>query len=118
MSTSDETIGQLYDRLEPGVPTNVPEYGLVFTRWQDPPMSPPPGSTVELDERNLAHTMHEALCKNDHTEGCGWGYEIHAGVHSWNSWAHKQWLQKAHALTKRVPDISIEDLMTIIRALA
>lgn len=43
---------------------------------------------------NLAIEMHEALCVHNHTEGCGWHYEIKNGVHSWGG-DHARWLGKA-----------------------
>ena len=31
----------------------------------------------------LASWLHEVFCNYDHTEGCGWGYEVSNGEHSW-----------------------------------
>lgn len=82
-------------------------------------MSGASDSTVEVDERNLAMTMHETLCQpNQPVDWCAWSFEIHADVHNWNAPAHKHWLLKAHNVTQTLPGVSIEDIMTVVRALA
>lgn len=43
---------------------------------------------------NLAIEMHEALCVHNHTDACGWHYEIKKGVHDWAG-EHARWLGKA-----------------------
>ena len=38
--------------------------------------------------------MHEAMCTHNHTDGCGWFYEVSNGVHDWGG-EHARWLGKA-----------------------
>jgi len=51
---------------------------------------------------HLAIAMHERLCRWNHTDGCGWHYEIKNGIHNWDSSSHRFWLQKAHLVMRRV----------------
>ena len=37
---------------------------------------------------DLACKLHSVLCTYDHTDGCGWYYEILKGVHNWQGNAH------------------------------
>lgn len=46
-------------------------------------------------EQNLAIELHDALCTQNHTDGCGWHYEIQKGVHNWSGSEHAHWLGKA-----------------------
>ncbi len=47
------------------------------------------------DEYKLAITLHGMLCRWNHTDGCGWFYEIVKGVDNWNGSAHEPYLTKA-----------------------
>lgn len=50
----------------------------------------------ELDklgvEYKMAIRLHECLCHHNHTDGCGWHYEIKNGIHDWNGREHQFWL--------------------------
>ena len=53
------------------------------------------------DSQKLAIVMHDALCTHNHTDGCGWHYEIKDGViTTWgpNS-THGHWHEKARRMT-------------------
>jgi len=57
---------------------------------------------TELDSKKaeepvklLAMEMHEHNCTRNHTDGCGWHYEITKGVHDWTGNSHSNWLAKA-----------------------
>ena len=47
--------------------------------------------------KELAILAHSTLCAWNHTDGCGWEYEVahEKGVttHNWNAWAHDRWLK-------------------------
>lgn len=49
-------------------------------------------------EERLAVRLHESKCTWNHTDGCGWYYEIEKGVHDWNGSSHGTYLQKARKL--------------------
>lgn len=76
------------------------------------------------DVQRLAILLHELLCRNNHTDGCSWGYEINNGIHDWDSgrWAHTHYIELAESLLGRVSDLDVEDVryntLTIIKALA
>lgn len=41
----------------------------------------------------LADMLHETLCRHNHTDGCGWGYEK-----DWKTWDHLRYLNIASAI--------------------
>jgi len=51
-------------------------------------------------EYMLAFSLHAKLCHYNHTDGCGWYYEIHDGVHDWTGGSHLSYLEKARKLLK------------------
>ena len=50
------------------------------------------------NEQNLAIMLHKRYCKWNHTDGCGWYYEIIEGRHKWEASEHAKWLRKAQAI--------------------
>lgn len=46
----------------------------------------------------LTEKLHGVLCGLNHTDGCGWYYEIQKDVHNWGGYEHKHWLDKARKL--------------------
>lgn len=50
----------------------------------------------------LAIALHDKMCRWNHTDGCGWMYQIHKGVHDWNAHEHSAWLNKATVIMARV----------------
>jgi len=48
----------------------------------------------------LAFSLHAKLCHYNHTDECGWYYEIHDGVHDWTGGSHFSYLEKARKLLK------------------
>lgn len=55
-------------------------------------------------DRRLAIELHTSFCDRDH-EGampgsCNWHYEIHSGVHDWEQYEHKRYIEKANKLLK------------------
>ena len=51
-----------------------------------------------LPEEALAVVIHDMTCTHNHTDGCGWYYEVAKNVHDWNKASHKGYLEKATAL--------------------
>lgn len=55
------------------------------------------------EEYRLAITLHNMLCRQNHTDGCGWEYEYLQKPHGWegpsapdwNAYTHGRYLQKA-----------------------
>ena len=43
----------------------------------------------------LAIAMHDKMCRHNHTDGCGWYYEIAKGKHDWTRHEHNHWLKAA-----------------------
>ena len=50
-------------------------------------------------DQNLAIALHETLCNQNHTDGCGWFYEVKNRIHNWNGAAHQAWLGKARKIS-------------------
>lgn len=42
----------------------------------------------QSDAGQLAIFLHKNLCKWNHTDGCGWYYEINNDIHDWSGSAH------------------------------
>lgn len=48
--------------------------------------------------QEFAIVLHSKRCRHNHTDGCGWYYEMKDGVHLWNGGpysAHKEYYDKA-----------------------
>jgi len=51
--------------------------------------------------KNLVIRAHDILCRWNHTDGCGWGYEVEnygQRKHNWEAFAHRRWLEHYHKL--------------------
>jgi hypothetical protein len=55
----------------------------------------------ESPEIQLARQLHGMLCTWNHTDGCGWFYEMKNSQDDWTGHAHDQYLTKARVLTNR-----------------
>lgn len=51
--------------------------------------------TANSPAKNLAILLHDKLCRWNHTDGCGWHYDVNKGIHNWNGHDHKEYLLKA-----------------------
>ena len=49
-------------------------------------------------ECQLAIYMHDCMCKENHTDGCSWFYEIDGLHHDWTRINHEKYLNKARDL--------------------
>jgi hypothetical protein len=74
--------------------------------------------------RQLASKLHSYLCTNNHTDGCGWFYEMHADTKTddWNGRTHGRYLQKARLLiheceTKKISAMDALDTYAMVRNL-
>ncbi len=68
-------------------------------------------------QRALAEALHKATCTWNHTDGCGWYYEVADSypVPTWEGWAHAEYFKKAVALEERLaPDVPIEVIILVI----
>lgn len=72
-------------------------------------------------EQQLAIGLHSALCHSNHTDMCGWEYEIQGSDgHQWDRHAHSSYLKKAEALSAQFPNADLSfagDLLRAIREL-
>lgn len=53
------------------------------------------------DAGQLAIELHKKFCNYNHTDGCGWHYEIHNGVHDWSRPDHVRWYRTATMLLNK-----------------
>ncbi len=65
-------------------------------------------------EQKLAVELHEALCTWNHTDGCGWHYEVKDGIADWSRYDHANYLKRAKALAAEFPSIDHETLGAIV----
>jgi hypothetical protein len=48
----------------------------------------------DIIEKQLIIKFHDATCVNNHTDQCGWLYEIKNGEHQWQFPSHMSWFAK------------------------
>ena len=63
------------------------------------------------ENQRMAILLHKNLCHCNHTDQCGWFYELNGIEHDWTKWAHKDYLKKADRLISKGIDI---DVMKIV----
>lgn len=61
----------------------------------------------ESPDKQLAKELHGMLCTWNHTDGCGWFYEIKNKEDVWTGHAHGQYLMKARSLINKCTDHNI-----------
>jgi hypothetical protein len=59
-------------------------------------------------EHKLAILLHDKTCKWNHTDGCDWHYNIHKGVHDWNSHGHHMYLTRARTVMRQCEGIGLD----------
>jgi len=67
-------------------------------------------------EEELAVLLHSKFCRHNHTDGCGWFYEIDDGIHNWERNAHREYLEKARSLFQKT-GLDLPTLALVIRSL-
>lgn len=53
-------------------------------------------------ERRLATAMHDAECRQNHTDGCGWGWEKAPSAAGWAGAEHRYYVAKVQNGIKQV----------------
>ncbi len=68
--------------------------------------------------QRVAIVMHGNLCHSDHTEHCGWHYEVNKGQHDFNGSTHRHWLGRAEKTIRSVklaaPELRNEDTIQAV----
>lgn len=59
-------------------------------------------------ENKLAIMLHDCMCTWDHTNGCGWYYEISKNEHNWASPAHQDYLKKARNIIMKCEEVGLK----------
>ena len=54
-------------------------------------------------EQKVAVKLHDLFCHSNHTDGCGWLYEVRDGIHDWRG-DHESYLQKATKLVALIDE--------------
>ena len=77
---------------------------------------------LPLNQR-VAIVLHTNLCHTDHTEGCGWYYEVKDGVHDFSgrgNGSHQHWLSRADKTLKSLrlaaPELKDDQKLAVIEA--
>ena len=55
---------------------------------------------LQNEDEQLAIVLHGILCHWNHTDGCGFEYEIRDGIHQWDNASHKPYLEKSRKLIR------------------
>lgn len=45
--------------------------------------------------KDLACKLHSTMCRSNHTDACGWYYEMKNDLHDWTGHAHKRYLDRS-----------------------
>lgn len=53
---------------------------------------------AQSPDGQLAIFLHDKFCRLNHTDGCAWHYDFVKGVHNWNGYEHRRYLQEAKDL--------------------
>lgn len=62
---------------------------------------------LESPDKQLAKELHGMLCRWNHTDGCGWFYEIKNKEDDWTGHAHGEYLMKAQSLIGKCTEHNI-----------
>lgn len=65
----------------------------------------------------LAISLHDATCSWNHTDGCGWFYEIDKGIHNWTGYSHSSFLRKAETMMKLLPGVDSETIIAVTKTI-
>lgn len=68
-------------------------------------------------DQRLAIALHDALCRWNHTDGCGWFYEVYKDVDDWTGHAHARWLENANKVRGLLPGMDGETIVRVSRAI-
>lgn len=69
-------------------------------------------------DHQLALVLHDLLCTWNHTDGCGWYYEVHNGIDDWGGLSHERYLKQARELRKTLPsEYDNDTIINVVRAI-
>lgn len=61
----------------------------------------------------LAQTLHDSWCRHNHTDGCGWMYEMSKTGDDWHGSAHASWRTKAAKIIAAFPGKTPQEILTL-----
>lgn len=69
-------------------------------------------------EHRLAEALHSLNCRWNHTDGCGWYYENADSypTPTWLGYSHAEYLKKARAVIKLLPNFTVDQIIEVARA--
>lgn len=67
------------------------------------------------ENKRMAILLHKNLCLCNHTDMCGWYYEIDGVIHDWEGYTHKEYLEKANKLIQN--GITLDTMETIFKCI-
>ena len=113
MRTIDEIVKEYNKLCEDNTMCNEPGYKNVYMFKNQPERDELQREYEELlpENQRMAILLHKALCHSNHTDQCGWYYEINGIEHDWARWTHKDYLKKADILISKGINI---DIMKIV----
>jgi hypothetical protein len=74
---------------------------------------------LESPDQQLAKELHGMLCTWNHTDGCGWFYEIKNKEDDWLGRTHGEYLKKAQKLICQCKDegIRVETALSMFKTI-
>lgn len=72
---------------------------------------------LESPDHQLAKELHSMLCTWNHTDGCGWFYEMNGKKDNWTGHTHGVYLAKAQKLIHQCDQegVSAEQAITMFK---
>ena len=67
----------------------------------------------EDPEKQLARELHSQFCTHNHTDGCGWFYEVRNGIDDWSDSSHADWLDRAGKVLAQCQKDNIDPVAAI-----
>lgn len=74
-------------------------------------------------EKRLAVELHRIMCHWNHTDGCGWYYEVSGyntpqETHNWETGStHADYLKKAQRAIALLPNVPVDTILDVASAL-
>lgn len=73
--------------------------------------------TKNIPLQKLAIELHSLRCHSNHTDQCGWGYEISEDGHDWSRSTHIRYYEDAERLAEEFKrySVNLKDATLILR---
>ena len=117
MGTKEEIIKKYEKACKDHTMCSDPKYPKIF-RFKNQPVRDKLQTEYEgllPENQRMAILLHKKLCNSNHTDQCGWYYEVNGIEHDWTRWTHSKYLEKANNLISN--GINIDTLKIVLECI-